>query len=66
MKSPKIVAKITCTYFGDKSQKFAPTEKNSYTVSDVVFEFGLHVLEDCIIILFKRNLISEYYDYENR
>ena len=24
------VAKITCTYFADKSQKFAPTEKNSY------------------------------------
>ena len=24
----KKVAKITCTYFGDKSQKFAPTEKN--------------------------------------
>ena len=26
------VAKITCTYFGDKSQKFVPAEKTSYTV----------------------------------
>ena len=26
------IAKITCIYFGDKSQKFAPTEKTSYTV----------------------------------
>ena len=26
------VAKITCTYFGDKSQKLAPAEKTSYTV----------------------------------
>ena len=26
------VAEITCAYFGDKSQKFAPAEKNSYTV----------------------------------
>ena len=26
------VAEITCAYFGDKSQKFAPAEKTSYTV----------------------------------
>ena len=26
------IAKITCTYFGDKSQKFAPTEKKLYGI----------------------------------
>ena len=27
------LVEITCTYFGDKLQKFAPAEKTSYTVS---------------------------------
>ena len=36
------VAHITCTYLGDKSQKFAPAEKNSYTL--ITFDVGIYEL----------------------
>jgi hypothetical protein len=35
-------ANITCTYSGEKSQKFAPAEKNSYTVSTVFTESAIN------------------------